>query len=218
MKQERSKGRSAAEFLPDKPTLTTLREASEGCTGCDIFKNATQTVFGEGPQTATVILIGEQPGDQEDRAGHPFVGPAGQLLDKALRQAGITREETYVTNAVKHFKWEPQGRRRKHKRPSASEVTACRPWLEAEVNVIRPRIVVCLGATAAQSVFGRVVRINEMRGRFHEIMWGNEPFLAFVTVHPSAIFRIPEEAQQTAEYERLVADLRLVADKLREAT
>jgi uracil-DNA glycosylase len=215
MKQERSKGRSAAEFLPDEPSLSTLRDASSSCTGCDIYKNATQTVFGEGPQTATVILVGEQPGDQEDRAGHPFVGPAGQLLDKALREAGITREETYVTNAVKHFKWEPQGRRRKHKRPSASEVTACRPWLEAEVNVIRPRIVVCLGATAAQSVFGRVVRINEMRGRFHEIVWGSEPFLAFVTIHPSAIFRIPEEAQQKAEYERLVADLRLVADKLR---
>src|SRR5919201_3002496 len=206
--------RSAAEFLPDKPTLNTLREASRNCTGCDIYKDATQTVFGEGPRTATIIFVGEQPGDQEDRAGHPFVGPAGQLLDKALVEAGITRQETYVTNAVKHFKWEPQGRRRKHKRPSASELTACRPWLEAEVKLIRPRIVVCLGATAAQSVFGRAVRINEMRGRFHELMWESEPFLVFVTIHPSAIFRMPEAAQQKVEYERLVADLKLVADKL----
>jgi DNA polymerase len=172
-------------------------------------------VFGEGPRTATIIFVGEQPGDQEDRAGHPFVGPAGGLLDKALIEAGITRDETYVTNAVKHFKWEPQGKRRKHKRPSAGEMAACRPWLEAEVKLIRPRIVVCLGATAAQSVFGRAVRITEMRGRFHELMWGSEPFLAFVTIHPSAIFRMPEEAQQKAEYERLVADLKLLADKLR---
>src|ERR687888_553825 len=142
-----SKKRSAAEFLPDKPTLRTLQQAAESCTGCDLYKNATQTVFGEGPRTATIIFVGEQPGDQEDKAGHPFVGPAGGLLDKALKEAGITRQETYVTNAVKHFKWEPQGKRRKHKRPLASEIAACRPWLAAEVEVTQPKIIVCLGAT-----------------------------------------------------------------------
>jgi len=148
---KRSPARSAADFIPPKPTLPTLRQAAESCTGCDLYQRATQTVFGEGAAHAKVVFVGEQPGDQEDLQGHPFVGPAGRLLDKALVEAGIARNDVYITNAVKHFKWEPQGKRRKHKRPSAGEVGACRPWLASELNVIHPRILVCLGATAAQS-------------------------------------------------------------------
>jgi DNA polymerase len=177
-----------------------------------LYKRATQTVFGEGAAHATVVLVGEQPGDQEDRLGHPFVGPAGKLLDKALAEAGIARRELYVTNAVKHFKWEPQGKRRKHKKPSAAEIAACRPWLEAEVHVVRPRVIVCLGVTAAQSVFGKAIRLNEMRDR----PWSTPLAAAvFVTVHPSAVLRHPEAAQRDEEYRRFVQDLRRVAGHLR---
>lgn len=199
--------RSAAIFIPTKLTVPALRKAASSCTGCDLYKQATQTVFGEGAGHAEIILIGEQPGDQEDRAGHPFVGPAGKILDKALAEAGITRQDVYVTNAVKHFKWEPHGKRRKHKKPSAAEIAACRPWLEAEVKVLTPRVIVCLGVTAAQSVFGKIVRLNELRGKpWNTVMAPN----VFVTVHPSAILRHPEAVQRDEEYRRFVDDLRRI--------
>jgi len=207
----RRPARSAASFIPAKLTVPTLQEAATSCTGCDLYKQATQTVFGEGAGHAEIILVGEQPGDQEDRAGHPFVGPAGKILDKALAEAGIARQDVYVTNAVKHFKWEPQGRRRKHKKPSAAEIAACRPWLEAEVKAVTPRVIVCLGVTAAQSVFGKIVRLNEMRGRSWSTVIGEN---VFVTVHPSAILRHPEAAQREEEYRRFVEDLRCIGTSL----
>lgn len=201
--------RSAVDFIPPGRSLPRLREAAAGCTGCDLYRQATQTVFGEGPEDATIIFVGEQPGDQEDRAGHPFVGPAGRLLEQAMREAGVPRETVYITNAVKHFKWEPQGKRRKHKRPSAAEVAACRPWLEAELQVIQPKILVCLGATAAQSVLGRIIKLGELRGRLHRgVLPGAETVL--VTVHPSSILRRPEPELREQEYRRFVADLRLI--------
>lgn len=205
--------RSAADFIPPKPTLSALRQAAKACTGCDLYQRATQTVFGEGASGATIIFVGEQPGDQEDVQGHPFVGPAGRLLDKALVEAGIARNEVYITNAVKHFKWEPQGKRRKHKRPSAGEVAACRPWLASELNAIHPHIVVCLGATAAQAVLGKVVRINEARGQFIKTPWAPA---TYVTIHPSSIFRHRERAQQEKEYRQFVEDLRQIHRKLQE--
>lgn len=192
--------------------MANLRGAATSCTGCDLYQRATQTVFGDGAAHAQVVLVGEQPGDQEDRIGQPFVGPAGKILDKALAEAGIARREVYVTNAVKDFKWEPQGKRRKHKKPSAAEIAACRPWLEAELQVAMPKIVVCLGVTAAQSVFGKTVRLNEMRGR----PWST-PLAptVLVTVHPSAILRHPEAAQREEEYRRFVEDLCQIARSLR---
>jgi DNA polymerase len=193
-------------------TLPHLRDAAAGCTGCDLYKRATQTVFGEGPAHGKVVMVGEQPGDQEDKDGHPFVGPAGRLLDRALEEAGILRRDVYVTNAVKHFKWEPQGKRRKHKKPSAAEVAACRPWLEAEVQAVEPAVVLCLGVTAAQSVFGKAVRLNELRGRPVETALART---VFATVHPSAILRAPDPAQRDEQYRRFVEDLRLVARHLR---
>jgi DNA polymerase len=208
----RRPARSAASFLPSKLTLTNLRKAATSCTGCELYKQATQTVFGEGPAHIKVLLVGEQPGDQEDRAGHPFVGPAGKLLDKALEEAGIARGDVYVTNAVKHFKWEPQGKRRKHKKPSAAEVAACRPWLEAEVQVLEPRVVLCLGVTAAQSVFGKAVRLNELRGRPFSTPLAKS---VFVTAHPSAILRAPDPAQREDGYRLFVEDLGRMAEHLR---
>lgn len=199
--------RSAAQFLPAHLTWPALREAAGSCTGCDLYRRATQTVFGEGAPHATIVFVGEQPGDQEDKAGRPFVGPAGRLLDKALAEAGIPRDDIYITNAVKHFKWEPQGKRRRHKKPSAAEVAACRPWLEAELEMIRPRALVCLGATAAQSVFGKVVRLHELRGRAVASPLASE---VFVTIHPSAVYRLPDQDQQAREYRRFVEDLRQV--------
>jgi uracil-DNA glycosylase len=191
-----------------------LRESASGCTGCDLYKHATQTVFGEGAVRASIMLVGEQPGDQEDVKGRPFVGPAGGMLDKALAEAGIARRDVYVTNAVKHFKWEPQGKRRKHKKPSAAEVAACRPWLEAETALVKPRVVVCLGVTAAQSVFGKSIRLNEMRGR----VWSTPLAAAiFVTVHPSSLLRHPDPAERAREYQRFVDDLRTIHLHLREA-
>ena len=204
---------SAAPFIPAKLTVPALQEAASSCTGCDLYKQATQTVFGEGAGHAEIILVGEQPGDQEDRAGHPFVGPAGHILDKALAEAGIARRDVYVTNAVKHFKWEPQGKRRKHKRPSAAEIAACRPWLEAEVKMLGPRVIVCLGVTAAQSVFGKLVRLNEIRGKSWSTAMGSN---VFVTVHPSAILRHPESAQRAEEYRRFVQDLRRIGKFLKD--
>ena len=199
--------RSARSFLPAQLSMAQLRESAAGCTGCDLYKHATQTVFGEGAGRAAIMLVGEQPGDQEDLVGRPLVGPAGKILDKALAEAGIVRRDLYVTNAVKHFKWEPQGKRRKHKKPTATEIAACRPWLEAEIEVVKPRVIVCLGVTAAQAVFGKAVRLNEMRGR----PWSTSIApIVFVTVHPSAVLRHPEAVERDREYRGFVEDLRSI--------
>jgi uracil-DNA glycosylase len=199
--------RSARSFLPAQLSMAQLRESAAGCTGCDLYKCATQTVFGEGAGRASMMFVGEQPRDQEDRAGRPFVGPAGKILDKALAEAGIARRDLYVTNAVKHFKWEPQGKRRKHKKPSATEIAACRPWLEAEIAVVKPRVIICLGATAAQAAFGKAVRLNELRGR----PWSTSIApIVFVTVHPSAVLRHPDPVEREREYRGFVEDLRSI--------
>jgi uracil-DNA glycosylase len=203
----RTKLPGAAEFIPVHPSARKLREAVQECRGCDLYAHATQAVFGEGPVSASIVFIGEQPGDDEDRQGHPFVGPAGKLLDRALAEAGIERSLTYVTNAVKHFKFEERGKRRLHKKPSASEVAACRPWLEAEIHVIRPQIVFCLGATAAQSIFGSAYRVTKERGRFVQNSWA--PHVTS-TIHPSAVLRAPDEDQRHKEYASLVDDLKKV--------
>jgi uracil-DNA glycosylase len=213
MATEEKQKLSARDFLPGTRTLAGLREAADSCRGCELYKNATQTVFGEGPEEASIILIGEQPGDMEDRQGHPFVGPAGRILDKALAEASITREKVYVTNAVKHFKWTPQGKRRKHQRPLMSEVMACRPWLESEVEALHAKILVCMGATAAQSVLGRNVPITKERGKFFES--NTQPSIStFITVHPSSILRQQEREDQEREYQRFVAEMKMVQLKL----
>ena len=205
--------RSAAGFLPAATTLPCLKEAAALCRGCDLYKRATQTVFGEGLENAEIVFVGEQPGDQEDLTGHPFVGPAGRVFDKALEAAGLRRDRAYVTNAVKHFKWLPLGKRRIHKKPFTSEIEACRPWLDAELAAIRPKVVVCLGSTAAQAVLERVVRIQQERGTFQEAPSG---LTAFVTVHPSSILRAPEPEQRDEEYARFVKELTLVRAWTRE--
>jgi uracil-DNA glycosylase family protein len=206
---------SARDFLPEERTLKTLRRAAKSCKGCDLYKNATQTVFGEKPEGANVMFVGEQPGDQEDRQGRPFVGPAGRLFDKAMIEARIPREQVYVTNAVKHFKWIWRGKRRLHQKPAIRQVMACRPWLEAELEVVRPSIVVCMGATAAQSVLGKPVLITKARGKFIESSAG---LLTFITIHPSAIYRQREKDQQAKEYRRFAEELKLVSRKLRSLT
>jgi uracil-DNA glycosylase len=205
--------RSAADFLPPIKTLHALKKAAASCKGCDLYKRATQTVFGEGPKDALVVFVGEQPGDYEDKAGQPFVGPAGRMFDKALAEARLDRGKVYVTNAVKHFKWKPMGKRRKHERPLASEMAACFPWLESETEVIRPQILVCLGATAAQAVLKKKVTIQKERGTFQESRLAPA---TFVTVHPSSIYRHPEKQQQELEYRRFVDDMKLVRAKLAE--
>jgi uracil-DNA glycosylase family protein len=203
---------SAADFLPKKRTLESLRAAARSCKGCDLYKNATQTVFGEGPKDASVMLVGEQPGDMEDRQGHPFVGPAGRLLDKALAEARIPRDEVYITNAVKHFRWIQRGKRRLHQKPSIRQVVACKPWLEAEIEVVHPKVIVCLGATAALAIVGRTVRITQERGKFFDTDSGAA---AFITIHPSSIYRLREKDEQEKEYRRFVAEMKLVGRKLR---
>jgi uracil-DNA glycosylase len=202
---------SAADLLPSRLTLQGLRKAAAGCRACPLWQTGTQTVFGEGGTDAKVVLVGEQPGDQEDRAGRPFVGPAGRLLDEALEQAGIDRSTAYVTNAVKHFKWEARGKRRIHAKPSWSEQTACRPWLEAELSVVRPAVLVCLGATAAQSLLGKQFRVTKERGR-----WLDSDLAEHVTatIHPSAILRQRDDASRHAEMDAFVHDLKLVASVL----
>ena len=202
---------TAAEFLPEKLTLGTLREAAAGCRGCPLWENATQTVFGEGRRDTQVMLVGEQPGDQEDLAGKPFVGPAGKLLDRALEEAGIDRDAAYVTNVVKHFKWQARGKRRIHAKPSWSEMTACRPWLEAEIAVIEPRVLVCLGATAAQALLGRDFRVSRQRGELVESTLA--PYVT-ATIHPSAILRQRDDESRRVELEAFVDDLRKVAKLL----
>ena len=203
---------SAADFLPAKQTLENLRVAARSCQGCDLYKNATQTVFGEGPKNAAVMLVGEQPGDMEDRQGHPFVGPAGRLLDKALIEARIPRDQVYITNAVKHFKWIQRGKRRLHQKPVIRQVVACKPWLEAEIQAVHPKVVVCLGATAAQSMAGRIVRIMQERGKFLEE--DSVPAI-FITIHPSSIYRLREKDQQEKEFSRFAAEMTSVQRKLR---
>lgn len=203
---------SAAEFLPQRRTLESLRDAARSCEGCDLYKNATQTVFGEGPRSAAVMVVGEQPGDIEDLKGHPFVGPAGRLLDKALAEARIPRDEVYITNAVKHFRWIQRGKRRLHQKPLIRQVVACKPWLEAEIQAVHPKVVVCLGATAAQAMAGRIVRIMQERGTFLD---GDSGAAIFITIHPSSIYRLQEKEEQEKEYWRFVGEMKLVQRKLR---
>lgn len=199
---------SAADFIPARATLSALRAASKGCRGCHLFKLGTQTVFGEGPRAAHVMVVGEQPGDAEDKAGRPFVGPSGRLLDHAFDAAGIDRDDVYVTNAVKHFKWakDARSKRRLHRTPSAGEVRACFPWLEAEIALVKPRVIVCLGATAAKALLGRTFSVMKKRGIAIESEWASA---VFATVHPSAVLRAPSDQRARAE-QMFIADMRKV--------
>jgi DNA polymerase len=202
---------SAWDLIPERPTLGSVRQAAKDCRACRLWRNATQTVFGEGSAKAEVMMVGEQPGDREDREGRPFVGPAGKLLDRALDEAGIDRRTVYVTNVVKHFKFEPRGKRRIHKKPAAEEIAACRPWLETELRLVRPRILVCLGATAAQALLGRTFRLTQHRG---ELISSTLASIVTATVHPSSILRAPDDATRDEAYGAFVRDLRVVADAL----
>jgi DNA polymerase len=202
---------SAAAFLPRSRSIPALRRAASRCRGCPLWKDATQAVFGEGAARAELMLVGEQPGDQEDRRGEPFVGPAGRILDQALERAGIDRSRVYVTNAVKHFKWRPRGGRRLHQSPRVGEIEACRPWLEAELEAVAPRGVVALGATAARALFGPGVKVTKDRGRLLEV--GVAPIEA-VTMHPSAIVRVRESRERDEALGALAGDLELVAKEL----
>jgi uracil-DNA glycosylase len=201
----------ATDFMPDDATLADLARAVDGCRACPLYENATQGVFGEGPRRARVMMIGEQPGDEEDKAGHPFVGPSGGVLDEALVEVGIPRDEVWVTNAVKHFKWEPRGKRRLHKKPTLTEVRACRPWLEEEIRRVEPEALVCLGATAAQSLFGSKFRLTRQRGEPVDTDWA--PW-AIATYHPSAILRMPRRDLRREAREAFLADLAGVARRL----
>jgi len=205
----------ASVFVPPATTLGELRAAAQQCEGCDLYRNATQAVFGEGPPGAPVLLVGEQPGDKEDLAGRPFVGPAGALLNRALDDAGLERSDVFITNAVKHFKFEERGKRRIHKKPSTSETVACRPWLKAEIAIVRPRFIVCLGATAAHSLLGPGHRLSEQRGRFFPHLWADG---VTATIHPSAILRSSYSAQRELDYKAFVNDLILVRKKLKESS
>ena len=207
MSKENSQG-SAEEFFPERKSLKAFRDAAADCQACDLWKHGTQTVFGEGARGAEVLLVGEQPGNEEDLAGQPFVGPAGRLLDDALLEAGIDRAKTYVTNVVKHFKWEPRGKRRIHKKPNAREVAACRPWLEAEISLLKPKVIVCLGATAAQALLGSQFRVTKQRGQFIESKLA--PYI-MATVHPSSILRAPDDETRRDERRRFVDDLKRIA-------
>ena len=197
--------------IPERLTVRSLKSAARGCRACDLWRRATQTVFGEGSVTADVMFVGEQPGNDEDLSGHPFVGPAGRILDTALERAGIARDRTYVTNVVKHFKWEPRGKRRIHAKPRASEIGACRPWLDAEIAVVHPRIIICLGATAAKALLGSSFKVSIDRGRFVP-----SPLAPFVTatVHPSSILRQPDPAARRQAMLAFVKDLKKVRAKL----
>ena len=198
-------------LIPDRPSLKSVRDVAADCRACHLYKRATQTVFGEGPARATVMLVGEQPGDTEDLAGHPFVGPAGKLLDRALEEAGIDRKTVYLTNVVKHFKWEPRGKRRIHAKPNSAEIAACRPWLETEIALIKPRVLVCLGATAAQALLGNQFKVSRQRGTFVA-----SPLAPHVTatVHPSSILRARDDESRRAEMRQFVNDLKRVAAAL----
>jgi len=202
---------SAAALIPPRPSLPAVRSAAADCRACELWQRGTQTVFGEGPRKARLMFIGEQPGDQEDRIGRPFVGPAGQLLDRALEAAGLDRQEVYVTNVVKHFNWEPRGKWRIHKKPRPPHIAACRPWLDVELALVKPLAVICLGATAAQALLGAAFRVTQHRGEFIE-----SPLAPIVlaTVHPSSLLRAPDAETRHRETERFIADLRLVARAL----
>lgn len=200
--------KSAAQFLPERNTLPELRNAAQGCKGCDLYLRGTQTVFGEGRSAASIVLVGEQPGDKEDQEGKPFVGPAGHLLDKCLAESGIDRSQVYVTNVVKHFKWVPRGKRRIHEKPNSIEIAACKPWLDAELASIKPKVVVCLGATAAQALLGKTFRVTKNRGEKLTIS-GYPPILA--TVHPSSILRARTDADREEGIRAFIVDLKKAA-------
>jgi DNA polymerase len=213
---------SAEKFLPPRMNLRALREAAQHCRGCDLYKNATQVVFGEGPRRASLMLLGEVPGDEEDKQGHPFVGPAGRLLDDVLDEVGLDRDDVFVTNAVKHFRWEPRGTRRLHKKPSWRQIEACKPWLHAEILVVKPEGIVCLGATAAQTMLGRDFRITRQRGKFFKIDAGNRQLFLpgagsawlMATYHPSAILRAPEKAGRDRMRAEFTEDLHHAVERL----
>ena len=203
---------SRAPASPARRSLAAVRADARDCRACDLWKTGTQTVFGEGGRRAELMLIGEQPGDQEDLAGHPFVGPAGKLLDRALEEAGIDRAAVYLTNVVKHFKWEPRGKRRIHKKPNGAEVSACRPWLDAELVLVKPRAVICLGATASQALLGRAFKVTAHRGEFIESTIAP---IVLATVHPSSLLRAPDDETRRRETARFIDDLRTVVTRLR---
>jgi uracil-DNA glycosylase len=203
---------TAEEFFPERKSLKAFRDAAADCKACDLWERGTQTVFGDGARRADVVFVGEQPGNEEDLTGKPFVGPAGRLLDDALIEAGIDRSQTYVTNVVKHFKWEPRGKRRIHKKPNAREITACRPWLEAEISLVKPKVIVCLGATAAQALLGPQFKVTKQRGQFIESTLA--PYI-MATVHPSAILRAPDDKTRHEEKRKFIDDLKRVARVLR---
>jgi len=199
---------SASDFIPEQLTLPSLKAAAANCKACDLWKKGTQTVFGDGRRRSLILFVGEQPGNEEDLTGKPFVGPAGKLFDAALAEAGIDRKQTYVTNVVKHFKWEPRGKRRIHKKPNATEIKACRPWLDAEIALIKPRVIVALGATASQALLGAKFRVTKQRGEFLESSLA--PYI-MATVHPSSILRAPDDETRRLEYRQFVDDLRKLA-------
>jgi DNA polymerase len=205
--------RSALDFFPASLDLGSLRKASRSCMGCELYKSATQAVFGEGKAPSELMFVGEVPGDEEDIKGHPFVGPAGRLFDSALEEAGIDREKTYVTNVVKHFKWKPapRGKRRLHQKPSAKEIQACVPWLAAEINIVQPRLLVCLGATAAQALLGKEFRVTKMRGQWLVSEYSDR---TLATYHPSAILRAPDPEMRESQYKEFVTDLVSVAKEV----
>ena len=215
MTTRKSENTSADDLIPKQLTFLSLKAAAAECKACDLWKKGTQTVFGEGRRRANVIFVGEQPGNEEDLTGKPFVGPAGRLFDEALAEAGIDRKQTYVTNVVKHFKWEPRGKRRIHKKPNAVEINACRPWLEAEIALVKPQVIVALGATAAQAPLGPKFRVTKQRGKFLESTLA--PYI-MATVHPSSILRAPDDETRRLEYRHFVNDLkklaRVMSDKL----
>jgi uracil-DNA glycosylase family protein len=205
---KQTKTQTAAPLIPDNATISSLRDAAANCRACDLWKLGTQTVFGEGGSHVRVMLVGEQPGDQEDIQGRPFVGPAGKILDKVLEETGIDRNETYVTNAVKHFKWEPRGKRRIHKKPNALEIAACHPWIESEIAVLKPDVIVCMGATAAQALLGRNFRVSTQRGQL--VKSDLAPYV-LATVHPSSLLRAPDEETRQLEMKRFIDDFKQVA-------
>ena len=208
----RKRASSAADLVPEQLSLPLLKDAAADCRACDLWKKGTQTVFGDGRTRARVMFVGEQPGNEEDLTGKPFVGPAGRLFDNALDEAGIDRKQTYVTNVVKHFKWEPRGKRRIHKKPNATEIAACRPWLDAEVALVKPKVIVALGATAAQALLGSQFRVTKERGKFLESTLA--PYI-MATVHPSSILRAPDDKTRHLEYRRFVDDLKKLARVLK---
>jgi DNA polymerase len=203
--------RSAAPFVPPRPTLRTARQAAADCRGCDLWRRGTQTVFGEGRADSEVMFVGEQPGDAEDLAGKPFVGPAGRVFDRALEAVGLARDRVYVTNVVKHFKWEPRGKRRIHAKPRISEIRACRPWLDTELALVKPRAIVCLGATAAQALLGSTFKVSAQRGKFVDSPLAP---LVMATVHPSSVLRAQTDEDRRRAMDEFVADLRVLAEKL----